>query len=351
MTPLATTFAGDSVRAEGLFSASSGPPVYLDMYVGNGNLITSINLATKTNLGTVSNTGSTYISVCSLCVDYQNKNVYAIGYGPSGYTYVVGTSTGSLSGNYGTPVQVSTGSAYWAMAINNAGTLAYVPYGNGYYIQTLNLPSLTATGTTLSLGFFPQAFTADNVNQYVYVTGGYGSISRVTTSLSSISTLTISGASGSSGAFCIDSTNTYGYVACGNGVIYQINLSTFTYTGKSYNSFYSNVTSLLVDSTGTHLYCYSTRGLSPYYGYITQYTISGSSSYTNYAYTGTQSTNDAGQNAIQHSMVFDPSGNYLYYTICGSEAVGILTISSFATATWVSGFSGQTQAISIGYNN
>jgi hypothetical protein len=345
--PLVTTFAGDSVRAEGMF-VSTGGSAYQNLYVWTSSGGYIISLATFSVIGT-----NNYATGGSLAyafeVDKANANVYTFGYGPTGYGYLQQYPTTSTW----SPVarqEVSLSSSYFAFALNPAGTLAYVPNSNGYGIASVSVPSLSATGTNLTLPSFVNTFYCDNLNQYVYVTNTANTVQRVATSLGSYSTLTISAASGYyTLSFVADSTNTYGYVGCSNGVIYQINMSTFALTGKTFSpGGYNNVQGLLIDKTNTYLYAWTAQGGgSSQYSEIIQINISTGSATASY-YPAAGSTSAGAGQGSQSLMALDPNGLYIYAIQYNSLNITRITIAGGAQTTLSLG-GNSPFALGIGY--
>jgi DNA-binding beta-propeller fold protein YncE len=191
--PLVTTFAGDSARGEGLFSASSGAPKNKFVYVNSTNYLYKVNTTTFTVTSTIN---SIYRSsgYCPMLIDPAGLFGYLIG-GPDTITKIDLTTfaisatltTSGLGGNTG--------------VIDPSGTYLYVGNNNSAgVIYKYNLATFTYVGS---------------------LTGFGGDISNM----------------------CIDSSGTYLY-ATTNGVVglYKVNLSTFTITTSSgnlgYGAFY-----------------------------------------------------------------------------------------------------------------
>jgi len=191
--PLVTTFAGDSARGEGLFSASSGAPKNKFVYVTNSGYVFKVSTASFTIVSTL--------------------------------------SVGSLDTS--------------PMVIDPAGLYGYI-IESGTYVTKIDLTTFTVVGSITQANLGGNTAVIDPSGSFLYVgNNNIGVIYKFNlTTFTYVSSL--SGFLGYFAEFCIDASGTYLYAITTSAVgIYKINLSTFTITTSSafigYGSFYAGL--------------------------------------------------------------------------------------------------------------
>ena len=293
MTPLVTTFAGDSARGEGLFSTTAITPTFDYAYVGVGgnsmkrillstfsvaaNTVTTVNPSNWFSIdpsatyvyspssfataqivrasvaswpsSTTLNRSSGALGWTQFCIDPNGTYGYIIASdNPDAAVLKVNLSSFSVSST----LAVIGGLTLGGGAIDQTGTYLYFTQYNNAYLSRVNLSTFSIT-STVGTAANPKNIAVRGNDVYVLcINNGIYKYSSMVANGSLVTSGT-----GQFWGICIDSTGTYAYVirqgtGANLGTISKIQLSTFTevafYTGLDFPY------GVAIDSTDTYVY-------------------------------------------------------------------------------------------------
>ena len=298
MTPLVTTFAGDSARGEGLFSSAGFIRPAVAMYTANqgNNSISKINLTSFTSTNTLAlgaGVGPQWIAIDPIgqfgyvACPYNNTlkridlttftvsatlSMPASSYPVSAVVDPTNTSIYTANQTNATVSKISVASftvvssltlsgTVSTITINPAGTLLYVGYGTGPYLQTITVSTFaTATAYTYGASGTVNQIAISPNNDYLY--GAYGNASSQSGyTRFNIGTSTYSGFAGGFGDYdygvAIDPAGTYAFIT--RNSISDLKRYPIAGGAATTTSLPQLGGAICIDTTGTNGYLYYTN--------------------------------------------------------------------------------------------
>ena len=320
MTPLVTTFAGDSARGEGLFSASSANPIATKIIVGNNSAqnVKQVPLSSFTITGTVATGANTYPNQCA--VDPSLTFVYVIG---STSLFKINMTTFTLTST------LALAGTLQSIVIDKAGAYAYVSSSSNN-IYKIDLNTFTSVATFAQT--LPGYLALDPSNTYLYCSSFVNNyVRKITVStFASAGTVSIVSATG----MAINAAGTLMYVINqNNNILATVTLSSFTVTANTAIPT-SQAQTCIIDPTGNYLY-------------ITDY---GAGNVVRCLVSNIASNTTLGGFSSPNSIAIDPSGLFAYIANAGFNNINKISLSTFTISSSLTGFSFPT-GLCIGYTN